>query len=101
MSTCFDFREHPLIGRWRADEEDGRSEYEISFDGFGLKVVAHDFYDGEPYVVSDVYFDEMSIGFVTHMQSTGRIGKCYIWFDGAEVLMKFTFTEFCNLTKVT
>lgn len=63
-----------LLGRWRSDNEDGRSEYRISVDGGALKVTARDFVDGEAYEVSGIIYDRTMIAFDTLMPSTGRRG---------------------------
>ncbi len=93
---------HPLIGRWRSDEDDGRSEYVISAAPSGLSVTGRDFIDGEEFLISAVKWTENSVEFKTHMPSTGRRGHIVLIFAPSPqtVTMTYTFTDTCIAHKV-
>lgn len=93
---------HQLIGTWRADEDDGRSQYTVSATADGLTVSGRDFLDGEPYQISNVSWTNASVEFDTYMASTGRRGHLVLSklpeSDQVEIL--FTFTDRCLACKV-
>ncbi|WP_154660991.1 hypothetical protein [Microvirga lotononidis] len=93
---------HPLVGRWRTEEDDARTEYEISADLDGLKVTGRDYIDGEDYEISDVKWTKNLVEFKTHMPSTGRRGHIVLSYVEAMrcVTMTFTFTDTCMAYKV-
>jgi hypothetical protein len=90
-----------LLGRWRSDNEDGRSEYVISVEDGGLKVVGLDFVDGEQYVISGVDYDRGMVAFDTLMPSTGRRG--HIVFKASttpgQAQQIFTFTDTIQVSR--
>src|SRR5262245_1173668 len=65
---------HPLIGHWRADGDDGRSEYTVRAAPSGLTVMGKDFLDGEKYEITNVTWTEQQVIFDTLIPSTGRKG---------------------------
>ncbi len=93
---------HSLVGRWRSEEDDGRSEYIISAAPGGISVRGCDFVDGEEYIISDVRWTENSVEFKTHMPSTGRKGHIVLIFVQSlqTVTMTYTFTDTCVAHKV-
>ncbi|MCG7393300.1 hypothetical protein MHY87_10320 [Microvirga sp. ACRRW] len=88
---------HPLVGRWRSEEDDGRSEYIVSAAPSGLSVKGCDFIDGEEFLISDVKWTESSVEFKTHMPSTGRKGHIVLTYVQSlqTVTMTYTFTDTC------
>ena len=90
-----------LLGRWRSDNEDGRSEYHISVEGGALKVTAIDFVDGEPYEVSGLVYDRMMIAFDTLMPSTGRKGHLVLKAGSTpqRARQTFTFTDTLEMVR--
>lgn len=90
-----------LLGRWRSDNEDGRSEYHISVEGGALKVTATDFVDGEQYEVSGVIYDRTMIAFDTLMRSTGRRGHLVLKAGSApdRAQQTFTFTDTLEMVR--
>jgi len=89
-----------LLGRWRSDNEDGRSEYRISVEGGVLKVTAIDFVDGEPYEVSGLTYDQTMIAFDTLMPSTGRRGHLVLKAGSTPNRAEQTFTFMDTLEMV-
>jgi hypothetical protein len=61
-----------LLGRWRSNEDDARSEYVISQEGGALRVNG---VDGEEYVISGVEYDREKVSFDTLM--TSRTARSY------------------------
>lgn len=88
-----------LLGRWRSDNEDGRSEYIISHEGGALKVSGIDFVDGEEYVISRIEYDRETVAFDTFMPSTGRRGRIVLRALAASGCAELTFT-FTDTTEV-
>ncbi|KRE07527.1 hypothetical protein ASE63_22790 [Bosea sp. Root381] len=90
-----------LLGRWRSDNEDGRSEYRISVDAGALKVAAIDFVDGEPYEVSSIVYDRIMLAFDTLMPSTGRRGHLVLKAGSApdRAQQTFTFTDTLEMVR--
>lgn len=90
-----------LLGRWRSDNEDGRSEYRISVEDGALKVIAIDFVDGEPYEVSGLIYDRTMIAFDTLMPSTGRRGHLVLKVGSARdrAEQTFTFTDTLEMVR--
>ncbi|SCZ10197.1 hypothetical protein SAMN02927923_04129 [Microvirga guangxiensis] len=88
---------HPLVGRWRTEEDDGRSEYTVSVVPSGLSVKGCDFLDGEEFLIWDVKWTENSVEFKTNMPSTGRRGHIVLTFVQSlqTVTMTYTFTDTC------
>ncbi len=68
------FSNHQMVGAWRADEDDARSEYTITATADALTVSGRDFLDGELYQISNVSWTNVSVEFDTYMASTGRRG---------------------------
>ena len=81
-----------LLGRWRSDNEDGRSEYVISYEDGALTVAGSDFVDGEQYLISGVEYDRDMVAFDTLMPSTGRTGRVVLRAMPAPSRAKLTFT---------
>lgn len=96
------FSNHQLIGTWRADEDDARSEYTVSATADGLAVSGRDFLDEERYEISNVNWTNASVEFDTYMVSTGRRGHLVLSKlpEGGQVEMLFTFTDRCFACKV-
>ncbi|VWC74958.1 phage integrase [Burkholderia contaminans] len=96
------FSNHQMIGVWRADEDDARSEYTVSATADGLTVSGRDFLDGELYQISNVAWTNVSLEFDTYMESTGRRGHLVLSKlpEGDQVEMLFTFTDRCLACKV-
>jgi hypothetical protein len=96
------FYNHQMVGTWRADEDDARSEYTVSATADGLAVSGRDFLDGELYEISNVIWTNTSVEFDTHMASTGRRGHLVLskLQDGGQIEMLFTFTDRCVACKV-
>lgn len=90
-----------LRGRWRSDNENGRSEYHISVEGGALKVTAIDFVDGEQYEVSGLIYDRTKIAFDTLMPSTGRRGHLVLKAGSApdRAQQTFTFTDTVEMVR--
>jgi hypothetical protein len=90
-----------LLGRWRSDHEDGRSEYRVSVEAGALKVTAIDFIDGEAYEVSGVIYDRTMIAFDTVMQSTGRKGHLVLraGLVPGRAEQTFTFTDTVEIVR--
>ena len=84
-----------LLGRWRSDEDDGRSEYVISQKDGDLHVSGYDFVDGEDYLISAVEHDRQMISFDTLMPSTGRRGRIVLraLLEAGRAELTFTFTD--------
>ncbi|WP_175884272.1 hypothetical protein [Burkholderia sp. BCC0044] len=90
------FSSHQMIGTWRADEDDARSEYTVSATVNGLTVSGRDFLDGELYQISNVRWTDESVEFDTYMTSTGRHGHLVLSkLPGGQAEMLFTFTDRC------
>ncbi|POR54381.1 hypothetical protein [Bosea psychrotolerans] len=89
-----------LLGRWRSNGEDGRSEYVISHEEGLLKVRAIDFVDGEQYVVSDLEYDQNMVAFDTLMPSTGRKGHVVVRALAVPGRAEQTFTFTANTEMV-
>ncbi|MFT3673508.1 hypothetical protein [Aestuariivirga sp.] len=91
-----------LLGVWRSEEDDGRTEYDIQIRGGQLFVNAKDFVDGEPYVVTNVSYDAQRIEFDTLMPSTSRAGHIVLTAlstrDRAHI--QFTFTDVTYITRI-
>jgi hypothetical protein len=92
-----------LLGRWRSDDDDGRSEYNISVEGGVVKVTAIDFVDGEEYEVSGVHYDRTMIAFDTLMRSTGRKGHLVLKAGSSpdRAQQTFTFTHTLEMVRQT
>lgn len=91
-----------LLGRWRSDEDDARSEYVISHRDGELIVSAFDFIDGEQYAISDVQYDRETLSFETLMPSTGRRGRIVLKATqelGCAV-QTFSFTDTVTLSRL-
>ncbi len=90
-----------LLGRWRSDNEDARSEYVISHVDGALKVSGVDFVDGEEYVISGVEYDRETVSFDTLMPSTGRKGRIVLRVLAApgRAEQTFTFTDTVELSR--
>lgn len=90
-----------LVGVWRSDEDDARSEYHIQIRSGQLSVSARDYVDGEPYVISNVLHDSQRVEFDTFMASTSRVGHVTLnatgSFNRAEI--RFTFTDVGYMTR--
>ncbi len=90
-----------LVGIWRSDEEDARSEYRVQVRGGQLSVSARDYVDGEPYVISNIQYDSQRVEFDTFMASTLRVGHITLTATGlpnrAEI--RFTFTDVGYMTR--
>lgn len=97
------FAGHPLIGRWRTEEDDARTEYEISADVAGLVVAGRDYIDGESYIISDVEWSKTTVEFKTYMPSTGRRGHIVLSYleSMRSVTLTFTFTDTCMAYKIS
>ncbi|WP_049735013.1 hypothetical protein [Rhizobium ecuadorense] len=84
-----------LVGVWRSDEDDARSEYHIRVRDGQLLVSARDYIDGERYVVSNVSHDPQRVEFDTFMASTSRTGHVILTATGSHdrAEIRFTFTD--------
>jgi hypothetical protein len=84
-----------LLGKWRGEEDDARSEYRIYLEGGSLGVSGIDDLDGENYRISNITYNSESIEFDTLMPSTERQGHLVLTRmrapDRAE--MRFSFTD--------
>jgi hypothetical protein len=91
-----------LLGRWRSDEDDARSEYVISQRDGQLTVSAFDFIDGEPYEISNVEYDQETVTFETLMPSTGRSGQVVLKATpgATHAVQTFTFTDTAILSRL-
>lgn len=92
---------HPLLGRWRTEEDDARTEYSISYTPEGLKVTGRDYIDGEDYEITNIRWSENTVEYKTHMPSTGRRGHIVLtYIKSMNVInMTFTFTDTCMVYK--
>jgi hypothetical protein len=91
-----------LLGHWRSDEDDGRSEYVISQDGGDLRVSGFDFVDGEKYHISAVACDQGMVSFDTFMPSTGRRGHIVLKAlpEVGRAALTFTFTDSITVSRL-
>jgi hypothetical protein len=89
---------HPLIGRWRTEEDDARTEYHVFAVPDGISITGKDIIDGEAFEISDIWWSEKSIEFKTYMPSTGRKGHIVLTYIGATkaVTLTYTFTDTCT-----
>jgi hypothetical protein len=92
-----------LIGVWRSDEDDARSEYRISLEYGRLSVTAGDFLDGEQYVVSNISYDHERVEFDTFMPSSARRGHLTLIRTQSPAMAEihFTFTDSAFATKIS
>lgn len=90
-----------LLGRWRSDNEDARSEYIISLEEGDLRVRGIDFVDGEEYVISAVEYDRETVTFDTLMPSTGRRGRIVLraLTAAGRAEQTFTFTDTIEVSR--
>lgn len=66
---------HPLVGTWiEMSGVEGRSEFTVVQDGALVRVSGRDYVDGEPYEISNLFWNDRQISFNTLMRSTGRAG---------------------------
>lgn len=91
-----------LLGRWRSEQDDERSEYLISHKDGELIVFAFDFVDGEQYLISNVQCDQETVTFDTLMPSTGRRGHIILksTSEPGRAVQTFTFTDEAALTRL-
>jgi hypothetical protein len=92
-----------LLGRWRSDEDDARSEYNISIERGSVKVSGIDYLDHEQYTISNVTYDAEQVEFDTFMHSTGRQGHLVLRKSSVagKAEMRFTFTDISTAVKVS
>lgn len=91
---------HPLIGRWRKDMQDGRTEYDVRATPEGLNVQGVDFMDGEKLRITEVQWTSNSITFGVHTRSTGRQSHLEMIHKGTEVIMLINYAAEGNLVRV-
>src|SRR6266568_525804 len=94
------FSSHPLLGRWRPDDEDLSAEYEIGVAPSGLSVLGIDSDSGEHFVISNVSWTANAIDFDTLMPSTGRNGRMRILDSNGRATMTFTFIDRCEVKRI-
>lgn len=103
MAEIFHFRvPKSLLGTWRSDEDDARSQYSISIEKGKIAVSGEDYLDGEEYIISNITHDDDRIEFDTFMASTGRVGHVVLLAtrDSGKAEMRFTFTDITFATKI-
>ena len=91
---------HPLIGTWRAKDEDYSSIYTVSASNAELEVSAIDQRNNESFLITNVRWAPSLIEFDTEMPSTGRKGHQKIDLSVDQVFLTFTFSDSCELQKI-
>jgi hypothetical protein len=100
MNPSFDFRTHPLIGKWRST----LAEYDnVVYEVIGLKtklqVHGTDETDGERFSITDVVYDETSLIFTSVMPSTNWRLQHRMHLKGKKLVVhEFTKTEIWRRT---
>jgi len=95
MKVNFDYRTHPLIGKWRSTlAEYDDVVYEVVGLKSKLKVSGIDESDGEKFVISDIQHDEVSLSFTSLMPSTNWEVSHRMYLKGKKsVVHEFTKIE--------
>ena len=86
---------HPLVGTWQGDDEDGRVQYKVSVKNGKFHVSGVDVFDGEVLQISEVSWDaELGVlTFESLMPSIERRGVMSFRLMGEnQVEVEFTFT---------
>ena len=83
----------PFIGRWRADEDDGRSEYHVFPRDPKIGVRGFDFCDGEEHETSEVQLHDYGVSFKSIVRSINRSGIVRIQKEGGSLRLIYTLKE--------